>query len=203
MFIAGTDTSATVLEWAMSELIRNPKVMRRVQEEVRGVAGSNATIRDKDIDRMVYLKAVIKESLRLHAPVPLLVPRESIQDIKLKGFHIPRGARVVINAWAIGRDPRSWEKPEEFIPDRFLNTSVDFRGQDFHFIPFGAGRRSCPGTAFAISTIELTLAHLLHHFDWESPKGMEEQVSDVSEAQGMTAHRKSELLLVAKPWDVV
>ena len=111
MFAAGTETTSLALEWAMAELIRNPKVMENVQEDVRRVVGCNQKISNRDIDKMVYLKAVIKETLRLHAPVPLLVPREAMNDTKLDGFHIPRGTRVMVNAWAIGRDPTSWDKP--------------------------------------------------------------------------------------------
>jgi len=199
MFAAGTDTTFVTLEWAMTELIRNPEVMERVQEDVRRVVGCNQKISDRDVDKMIYLKAVIKETLRLHTPLPLLIPREAMNDTKLDGFHIPRGTRVIVNAWAIGRDPTSWDRPEEFCPDRFISSNVDFKGQDFHFIPFGAGRRSCPGTSFGISTVELTLAHLLHHFDWQLPRGMEGELLDMSEAPGLTVHKKSGLVLIAKP----
>ena len=199
MFAAGTETTSLALEWAMAELIRNPKVMENVQEDVRRVVGCNQKISGIDVDKMVYLKAVIKETLRLHPPIPLLVPREAMNDTKLDGFHIPRGTRVMVNAWAIGRDPTSWDKPEEFCPERFIGSNLDFKGQDFHFIPFGAGRRSCPGASFAISTVELTVAHLLHHFDWQLPKGMEGEVLDMSEAPGITVHKKSGLVLIAKP----
>ena len=122
-----------------------------------------------------------------------------MNDTKLDGFHIPRGTRVIVNAWAIGRDPTSWDRPEEFCPDRFISSNVDFKGQDFHFIPFGVGRRSCPGASFGISTVELALAHLLHHFDWQLPRGMAQELLDMSEAPGLTVHKKSGLVLIAKP----
>ncbi|XP_008779328.4 cytochrome P450 71A1-like [Phoenix dactylifera] len=199
MFAAGTDTTYTVIEWVMAELVRHPKDMKRVQEEVGKVVGLKEKIEEELLDEMNYLKAVIKESLRLHPPISLLVPRESIEDTQLQGYDIPGGTRVMINAWAIARDPRSWERAEEFWPDRFLNSSVDFKGQDFQFIPFGAGRRGCPGIGFAISTIELALANLLHHFDWELPNGMIEESLDMTESAGLTAHKKLNLILVAKP----
>ena len=199
MFSAGTDTTFLTLEWAMAELIRNPKVMERVQEDVRSVVGCNQKISGGDIDKMVYLKSVIKETLRLHPPIPLLGPREAMNDTKLDGFHIPRGTRVIVNAWAIGRDPTSWDRPEEFCPDRFISSNVGFKGQDFHFIPFGAGRRSCPAASFSISMLELTLAHLLCHFDWQPPREMEGEVLDMSEAPGVAVHKKSGLVLIAKP----
>ncbi|XP_008799325.2 cytochrome P450 71A1-like [Phoenix dactylifera] len=199
MFAGGTDTTYTVIEWVMAELVRHPKDMKRVQEEVRKVVGLKEKIEEELLGEMHYLKAVIKEVLRLDTPVPLLVPRESIEDTKLQGYDIPAGTRVMINAWAIARDPRSWERAEEFWPDRFMNSSFDFRGQDFQFIPFGAGRRGCPGIAFSIPVVELALANLLHHFDWELPDGMKEESLDMSESAGITSRKKVNLILVAKP----
>ncbi|KAH7682545.1 Cytochrome P450 E-class group I protein [Dioscorea alata] len=199
MFTAGTDTTFTTLEWIMAELVRNPKVMEKVQEEIKGVVKGKAKVSEEDIVEMIYLKAVIKEALRLHPPIPLLVPRESTEHVKLHGFDIPEKTRVVINAWAIGRDPKSWERPEEFMPERFLNSEVDFKGQHFEFIPFGAGRRGCPGIMFAISTIELAVAALLHHFDWKLPDGMRTEELDMSESLGFNAHMKTSLLVQATP----
>ncbi|XP_039124036.1 cytochrome P450 71A1-like [Dioscorea cayenensis subsp. rotundata] len=199
MFSAGTDTTFTVLEWTMAELMRNPEVIEKVQEEIEGVVKGKAKVSEEDIDEMSYLKAVIKEVLRLHPPIPLLVPRESTEYVKLHGFDIPEKTRVVINAWAIGRDPKSWERPEEFMPERFLNSEVDFKGQHFEFIPFGAGRRGCPGIMFAISTIELAAAALLHHFDWKLPDGMRTEELDMSESSGLTVHKKTSLLVQATP----
>ncbi|XP_020249837.1 cytochrome P450 71A1-like isoform X2 [Asparagus officinalis] len=198
MFAAGTDTTYTVIEWVMAELIKNPDVMKRVQEEVRGITLCSGEIKEESIDRMKYLKAVIKETLRLHPPVPLLVPRETMEEVELQGYHIPAGTRVIVNAWAIGRDPRSWDKPEEFYPERFVNCDIDFKGQDFMLIPFGAGRRGCPGIEFAMATIEITLAHLLGHFDWELADEMQGEVLDMSESPGLTAPKRSSLVLVAK-----
>lgn len=118
---------------------------------------------------MKYLKAVIKETLRLHPPIPLLVPRESTKDVKINGYDIAAGTRVITNAWAIHRDPATWEEPEEFHPERFLNSTIDFKGQDFKLIPFGSGRRGCPGISFAIANNELVLANLLSKFNWALP----------------------------------
>lgn len=118
---------------------------------------------------MKYLKAVIKETLRLHPPIPLLVPRESTKDVKINGYDIAAGTRVITNAWAIHRDPTTWEEPEEFHPERFLNSTIDFKGQDFKLIPFGSGRRGCPGISFAIANNELVLANLLSKFNWALP----------------------------------
>ncbi|PIA30308.1 hypothetical protein AQUCO_05600024v1 [Aquilegia coerulea] len=202
MFAAGTDTSSVVMEWAMSELIRHPNVMEEVQKEVRDIAGGKLMINETDMDEMHYLKSVIKEILRLHPPLPLLVPRESMQKVQIQGYDIPAKALVMINTFAIGRDPKLWEEPDKFWPKRFLNgdsTSVDFKGQNFQFIPFGSGRRGCPGAVFAISIIELVLANLLNKFDWALPDGMDFKDLDMEEESGITVHRKNDLILTAKP----
>ncbi|KAL7218508.1 hypothetical protein ACSBR2_011715 [Camellia fascicularis] len=199
MFAAGADTTYTVLEWTMTELLRHPIIMKKLQEEVRGIAPKKANLSEDDLEQMHYLKAIIKETLRLHPPVPLLIPRESTKHVKLQGYDIPTKTRVFINAWAIGRDPLSWEEPEEFRPERFLNSFIDFNGQNFQFIPFGAGRRGCPGIVFAIANLELVLASLVHKFDWALPGGVTGDNMDLAESSGITIHRKFPLILVATP----
>uniref|UniRef100_A0A2N9GV61 Cytochrome P450 n=1 Tax=Fagus sylvatica TaxID=28930 RepID=A0A2N9GV61_FAGSY len=199
-FVAGTETTYTVLEWAMTELLRHPKMMKKLQNEVRVIDGTKKDIIEDDLDKMHYLKAVIKEVLRLHPPFPLLVPRESIQDAKTQGYDIAAGTQVIINAWAIGRDPMSWDEPEEFQPERFLNSSIDFRGHDFQLIPFGAGRRGCPGINFSMATIELVLANLVHYFDWTLPGGAKGEDLDMTECIGLSIHRKFPLIAVAIPY---
>ncbi|XP_061349460.1 cytochrome P450 736A117-like [Gastrolobium bilobum] len=196
MFAAGTDTTSTPLEWAMTELLKHPILMQRLQDEVRSVVGKRTHITEEDLGQMNYLKAVIKETLRFHTPAPLLVPRESMQDIKVKGYDIAAGTQVIVNAWAIARDPSWWDQPQEFKPERFLNSSIDFKGHDFEFVPFGAGRRGCPGTLFAISVIEMVLANLVHQFDWSLPAGEE---LDMSEINGLTIHKKYPLMALATP----
>ncbi|KAL3628919.1 hypothetical protein CASFOL_027965 [Castilleja foliolosa] len=199
MFDAGTDTSVTSLEWAIAELIKNPRTMVILQSEVRQIAGNKKEIDEDDLDKMTYLKAVIKESLRLHSPVPLLVPRESTQDTKVMGYDIKAGTQVMINAWAIARDPTLWENPEDFRPERFLESSIDFKGQHFEYIPFGAGRRGCPGIAFGVAMNELGLAKLVHHFNFALPNGEKEEDLDMSETTGITVHKKLPLLVVTSP----
>jgi len=195
MFAAGTETSFIALEWAMSELVRNPAAMQELQREVRraGPAGAGAT---------PYLRAVVKETLRLHPPVPLLLPRECTRDAAVLGFHVARGTRVFVNAWAVGRDPASWgAAADEFRPERFLaeDREVDFRGAHFQLIPFGAGRRACPGIQFGLATVELALANLASLFDWEVPGGAAPGELDMSDAPGLTTPRRVPLRLVAKP----
>ncbi|KAL1568308.1 unspecific monooxygenase [Salvia divinorum] len=197
MFVAGTDTSATTIEWTMVELIRNPRTMKTLQNEVIKVAGSKGKIEEEDIEKMPYLKAVIKESLRLHLPVPLLIPRESTQDTKVLGYDVASGTRVLINAWAIARDPCLWENPEEFYPERFLDTSIDYRGLNFELIPFGAGRRGCPGITFAVAIVELAIAKLVHTFDFGLPDGSREKGLDMNETSGLTIRKKNPLLVIA------
>ncbi|CAL5444672.1 unnamed protein product [Camellia sinensis] len=186
MFAAGTDTIFTTMEWTMAELLKHPQIMKKLQNEVREVAKGKLNITEDDLVNMHYLKAVIKESLRIHPPIPLLLPRESIQEAKVMGYDIVAGMQVIVNAWAIARDPFSWEDPEEFRPERFLNSSIDFKGHDFEFIPFGAGRRGCPGTLFAMNVDELALASVVHKFDLSLPDGSSGQDLDMTEAADTT-----------------
>ncbi|KAL5544062.1 hypothetical protein UlMin_007846 [Ulmus minor] len=199
--VGGTETTSSTSGWLMAELVRNPRVMKKAQEEVRRVVGKKRKIGMNDVNQMEYLKCVIKEVLRLHPPAPLLVPRETTESIELAGYHIPAKTRVLINAWAIQRNPSSWDKPEEFFPERFENSTVDFKGQDSQFIPFGFGRRSCPGIAFAIAGMDYTIAQLLYWFDWKLPVdgGLREDL-DMSEVFGITIHKKVPLHLVATPY---
>ncbi|KDP26294.1 hypothetical protein JCGZ_22279 [Jatropha curcas] len=200
MFVAGTDTSSTTTEWALSEMIRNPKVMKKAQEEVRQAAKGKTTIDEEDIQDLPYLKQVIKETLRLHPPVPLLLPRESNQDSEIEGYYIPERTKVIVNAWAIGRDPAYWEDPESFIPERFSDSSIDFKGNNFTYIPFGAGRRICPGMTFGLANVELPLAKLLYHFDFKLPDGIRGEDLDMTEAFGATVGRKNQLTVIATPY---
>ncbi|KAL6973074.1 hypothetical protein U1Q18_027248 [Sarracenia purpurea var. burkii] len=199
MFAAGTDTTSATLDWAMTELIMNPKIMERAQVEVRSVIGEQEFVSETNLSQLHYMKAVIKENFRLHPPAPMLLPRESIEDITIDGYDIPAKTRFLINAWAIGRDPECWENPKTFNPERFMGSTIDFKGQDYELIPFGAGRRSCPGITFAIATVELALAQLLHSFDWELPPGIQASNLDMTEVFGLTMHKISHLFLIAKP----
>ncbi|TVU43845.1 hypothetical protein EJB05_10343, partial [Eragrostis curvula] len=209
MFAAGTDTSYIVMEYAMTELVRNPHTMAKLQEEVRtNTPKGQDMVTEENLGNMTYLKAVIKETLRLHPPAPLLLPRQSMADCTIDGYTIPAQTRVVINAWAISRDPRSWERAEEFMPERFMMTAgsttcrVDFKGNDFQFTPFGAGRRICPGLNFGLATVEIMLANLIYCFDWEVPTGMRKEDIDMTDEFGLTLRRKDKLFLVPKPVDV-
>ncbi|GAB2269748.1 hypothetical protein Dimus_004670 [Dionaea muscipula] len=198
VFIAGSDTSSATLVWTMTELIKNPKVMKIAQDEVRKVAKGREKVEESDLPKLSYLKAVLKESFRLHPPAPLLVPRETTEDCQVMGYEIPARTRVFINAKAIGLDADCWlQDPYSFKPERFLDSSIDFRGKDFELIPFGVGRRGCPGLNFAIALVELALANLLYRFDWELPEGTKPDDINMAEAPGITTHKKTPLVLVA------
>ncbi|XP_072989764.1 indole-2-monooxygenase-like [Typha latifolia] len=200
MFSAGTDTSYITLEWAMAELMKDSESMKKLQEEVRRIANGKEMVKEDDLIEMSYLRAVIKETLRLHPAVPLLLPRESMEDCQIEGYQIPKRTRVIINAWAINRDPKYWKAAQEFHPERFLESSVDYKGSDFQFIPFGAGRRICPGMTFAISTLELMLANLIYHFNWELPHGVASEDMNMAVTPGLTIHMKENLYLVPKSY---
>ncbi|KAG2586036.1 cytochrome P450 71A1-like [Panicum virgatum] len=203
MFAAATDTTYTSLVWAMAELINHPHEMRRVQDEIRAAVGGGDHVTEDHLQKLRYLRCVIKETFRLRTPLPLLLPRETRVDTELLGYHVPARSRVIVNAWAIARDPASWDRADEFVPERFagddLTTTDYLLGQDFRFVPFGAGRRGCPGVGFAVPSMELALASLLYHFDWELPAGGPSKV-EMDELNGLSVRLKATLLLVAKPW---
>ncbi|XP_028799813.1 cytochrome P450 71D10 isoform X1 [Neltuma alba] len=197
VFFGGTETTASTIDWAMSELLKNPKTMKEAQEEVRRVFGDKGYVDESELHQLKFLGAVIKETLRLHPPGPL-VPRENSESCVINGHEIPPKTKIIINIWAMGRDPKSWNNPEIFEPKRFLDTMVDynFKGSNFEYIPFGAGRRICPGLVFATSGLELALSNLLYHFDWKLPKGMRLDELDMDEAFGAAIRREKDLILV-------
>ncbi|TXG49327.1 hypothetical protein EZV62_025202 [Acer yangbiense] len=196
IFSAGSETSATTIEWAMSELLKDPRAMEKAQAEVRQAFGGKSKIEEADIQKLDYLKSIVKEALRMHPAGPLL-PREARETCEIGGYTIPAKAKVLINVYALGRDPKSWKDPESFRPERFEGSSVDFRGNNFELLPFGGGRRICPGISFATSNIELGLAQLLYHFDWKLPNGNKLEDLDMTENFGITARRKNNLHVIA------
>ncbi|CAN4090823.1 unnamed protein product [Withania somnifera] len=198
IFLAGTDTSAITVIWAMTALLKNPKAMKKVQAEIRKSVGKKGLVNEDDTQNMPYLKAVIKETFRLYPPAPTLVAREAMENSMLEGYKIPAKTTIHVNYWAIARDPENWENPEEFLPERFLKNSINFKGQDFELIPFGAGRRSCPGIALGVATVELILSNLLYTFDWELPYGMKIEDIDTDILRGIAMHKKNDLCLVPK-----
>ncbi|KAK4725024.1 hypothetical protein R3W88_027803 [Solanum pinnatisectum] len=200
LFSAGSETSGTTTIWAMSEMMRKPSVLAKAQAEVREAFKGKETFDEDVIEELKYLKQVVKETLRLHPPVPLLVPRECREETNINGYTIPLKTRVMVNVYAMGRDPKYWEDAENFIPERFEQSSVDFMGNNFEYLPFGAGRRMCPGIRFGLIDVYLPLAKLLYHFDWKLPDGLKSKGVDMTEFSGITAARKSELYLIATPY---
>uniref|UniRef100_I1PCU7 Cytochrome P450 n=1 Tax=Oryza glaberrima TaxID=4538 RepID=I1PCU7_ORYGL len=181
-FVGGITTTSVTLHWAMSELIRNPRVMKKAQDEIRAVVGEKERVQHHDMPKLKYLKMVVKETFRLHPPATLLVPRETTRHFK-----------------AIGRDPNIWKDPEEFIPERFEEMDIDFNGAHFELVPFGSGRRICPGLGMGVANIEFILASMLFCFDWELPHGVRKEDIDMEEAGKLTFHKKIPLLLVPTP----
>ncbi|XP_021678840.2 iridoid oxidase [Hevea brasiliensis] len=198
MFFAGSETTSAVVEWAMAELLRNPEAMRKVKEELDEVVGVNRNVEESDIEKLPYLQAVLKETFRFHSPIPLLVPRNTIQDTNFMGYHIPKGTQILVNAGAIGRDPDLWEDPLAFKPERFLGSSIDYKGQNFELIPFGSGRRICVGMLLAQRIVLLGLASLIHCFDWELEKGSTPGTLDMRERTGMAVRKLVPLNVIPK-----
>nr|AKH41019.1 (+)-sabinene-3-hydroxylase [Thuja plicata] len=196
MFLAGIETSASTVDWAMSELLRNPHVMKKLQEEIDFIVKKDEKITASHIVSMEYLHCVVKETMRLYPVGPLLIPHESIKDCVVEGPHqdyfIPTNTRVIVNAWAIGRDPKVWEDPLEFRPERFMGRNFDIiRDPELSMIPFGAGRRSCPGASMAIANMEIALAHLVSYFNWKC-----EGELDMRESFGINIPRKVHLFAI-------
>ncbi|KAH6760682.1 hypothetical protein C2S52_008663 [Perilla frutescens var. hirtella] len=198
MFSAGTETTSSAIDWAMAELMRNPVEMEKVQAEIRHTVKGKTRVEESDVAELKYLKLVMKETLRLHPPVPL-IPRacKAAAECKVEGYSIPPKSKVMINAWAMGRDPQYWNQPEMFRPERFEGSSMDFAATNLEYIPFGAGRRSCPGINFGLATVEMTLAQLLYHFDWKMPPP---HTVDMEEMEGIAVARKNGLLVVPTPY---
>nr|AGO03789.1 germacrene A oxidase [Tanacetum cinerariifolium]AXL93709.1 Cytochrome P450 [Tanacetum cinerariifolium] len=196
MFGAGTDTSSATIEWAISELIKCPRAMEKVQVELRKALNGKERIHEEDIQELSYLNLVIKETLRLHPPLPLVMPRECRQPVNLAGYDIPNKTKLIVNVFAINRDPEYWKDAETFIPERFENSSTTVMGAEYEYLPFGAGRRMCPGAALGLANVQLPLANILYHFNWKLPNGASYDQIDMTESFGATVQRKTELLLV-------
>ncbi|KAI4348570.1 hypothetical protein L6164_009279 [Bauhinia variegata] len=199
MITAGMDTTAISVEWAMAELIRNPRVQQKVQDELDRVIGFGRIMTESDFSSLPYLQCVAKEALRLHPPTPLMLPHRASANVKIGGYDIPRGSNVHVNVWALARDPAVWNNPLEFRPERFLEEDVDMKGHDFRLLPFGAGRRVCPGAQLGINLVTSMLGHLLHHFAWVPPQGMRPEEIDMSENPGLVAYMRTPMEALATP----
>lgn len=198
MFGGGTDTSAITVEWAMSELLRHPHAMKTLQQEIDSVVGDHGTVKESDLVTMKYLRCVLKETLRLYPPGPIATPHESVEAVTVGGYYIPKKTMLMVNLWAIGRDPNVWGADDvlEFKPERFLQEEhIDLTGtRDFRMLPFGAGRRGCPGAPMAIPMIELALVQLLHNFEWKFEGDLAQM--DMTEAWAATIARQVPLFAI-------
>nr|AYM55671.1 cytochrome P450 [Croton stellatopilosus] len=196
LFVAGTDTTSSTLEWALAELLRNPNTLIKAQAEIEQTIGKGKLIQESDIAKLPYLQAVIKETFRLHPAAPFLLPRKAGEDVEIGGFIVPKDAQVLVNAWAIGRDPSLWEDADLFIPERFLGSDIDARGRNFELIPFGAGRRICPGLPLAIRMLHLMLGSLINLFGWKLEDENNPNVMNMEDRFGITLQKAHPLLAV-------
>ncbi|CAN6287613.1 unnamed protein product [Urochloa humidicola] len=200
LFLGGTETTSSIAEWVMSELVRNPEVMAKAQAEVRQVFNKKNTCDHESLlDHLHYMRMVIKETMRLYPPLPLLLPRLCRETCDVGGFKVAKGTRVIINSWAMARSPEYWEDAEVFRPERFEKSTVDYKGTQFEYMPFGSGRRMCPGMAFGMVTLELIVARLLYYFDWSLPIGMRPEELDMDITVGAATRRANQLRLVVTP----
>jgi len=194
--VAGVDTTSSSIEWAMAELLRNPEKLEKVREELQQVLVKGEKLEESHISKLPYLQAVVKETFRLHPPAPMLVPHKTEVDVELCDFMVPKSSQILVNVWAMGRDSSIWTNPDEFRPERFLESDLDFKGQDFELIPFGAGRRICPGLPLASRTVHIVLASLLCKYNWKLKDGEKPQDMDISEKYGITLHKAQPLLVI-------
>lgn len=199
-FAAGTDTQITTIEWAMAHIVHDPQIYNALRSELDREVGLERRVTESDLPKLTYLQAIVKETFRLHPPVPLLLPRETSEACTLAGYHIPANTRLFVNVWAMGRDPKVWENPMEFRPERFLQEDlrgVDVYGQNFNLIPFGAGRRICPALEIGRLGVHFGIATLMQAFEWSLPEGVTEM--DSSETPGLTLNMANSLRVIAKP----
>ncbi|MED6169110.1 hypothetical protein PIB30_018241 [Stylosanthes scabra] len=197
LFMAGVDSTSITIEWTMTELLRNPEKLRKLREELQRVLGKGEQVLEEShISKLPYLRAVVKETLRMHPPAPLLAPHKASEDVEISGFMIRKDTQVWVNIWAMGKDSSVWENPNEFMPERFLDSKIDIHGRDFELLPFGAGRRMCPGLPLAYRSVHVVLASLLNGYDWKLPNGQDSKDLDMSERFGLTLHKAQPLQAV-------
>ncbi|KAL5815736.1 hypothetical protein ACOSQ3_026510 [Xanthoceras sorbifolium] len=203
MFTAGTDTTSSTVEWAIAELIRHPKILGQARKELDSVVGRKRGVSELDLAQLTYFQAIIKETFRLHPSTPLSLPRVASESCEINGYHIPKGSTLLVNVWAIARDPNEWAEPLEFRPERFLpggeKANVDIKGNDFEVIPFGAGRRICAGLSLGLRMVQLLTATLVHAFEWDLPDGLMPEKLNMEEAYGLTLQRAEPLMVHPRP----
>ncbi|XAR67201.1 Flavonoid 3'-monooxygenase [Bertholletia excelsa] len=199
LIAGGTDTSATTEEWALSELLKHPHLIKKATQELDRVIGRERWVEEKDFPNLPYLDAIVKETMRLHPVAVLLAPHEALEDCHVAGYDISKGTRVFINTWSIGRDGKVWDNPEEFCPERFIGRPIDVKGQNFELLPFGSGRRMCPGYSLGLRMIRSSLANMLHGFNWRLPGNVKGEDLSMEEMYGLATVRKVPLVAVPEP----
>nr|ALT04746.1 CYP76 [Beta vulgaris] len=198
LFLAGTDTTSITLEWAMTELLRNPEKMEKVQIELDKVLGKDSSLQESMISKLPYIQAIVKETLRLHPPTPFLIPHKAEKDVLLCNYLVPKNSIIWVNLWSIARSPSVWPNPESFSPERFLEMEIDIKGRDFKLIPFGSGRRMCPGMPLAYRMTHMLLATLLHSFNWKYGEASPKDI-DMKEKFGLTLQKAQPLQAIPIP----
>lgn len=191
--MAGSDTTSVTVIWAMAQLLRNPEKRAKARAEIEQVIGGQndeVLLKESDISKLTYLQAIIKETFRLHPADPLLVPHRAEEDVEINGYVVPKDSNILVNVWATGRDSEAWsDRPDEFVPERFLESRIDARGQHFGLIPFGSGRRMCPGQPLAHRMVHLMVAALIRNFEWKLEEGMKPEDIDMNEKFGLAVQK--------------
>ncbi|KAI3821084.1 hypothetical protein L1987_08641 [Smallanthus sonchifolius] len=198
IFAAATDTTTVTLTWALALLVNNPLVLRKAQQELENHVGRDRKVEQSDMSNLVYLQAIIKETMRLYPAGPLSLPHESTEDCIVGGYTVPKGTRLLVNIWKIHHDPQIWTDPFEFQPERFLTSQkeIDVKGRHFELIPFGSGRRICLGSSFALEIVQFILASIIHGFDFQKQST---KPIDMTESPGLVNHRAGPLELLVAP----
>ncbi|XP_054782752.1 cytochrome P450 CYP82J17-like [Prosopis cineraria] len=199
LILAGADSTSLGMTWTLALLLNNKHVLKRAQEEIDHHVGKQRWVQTSDIKNLIYLQAILKEALRLYPPGPLLIPHEATQDCYISGYYVPKGTRVFANVWKLHRDPSIWSQPEKFMPERFItenNGDVDHEGRHFQYLPFGSGRRACPGSSFAMQVSLLSLARLLQGFEL---KAVGDEPVDMKEGSSFTLPKETPLEVLLTP----
>ncbi|XP_047266381.1 cytochrome P450 71A1 isoform X2 [Capsicum annuum] len=199
LLVGATDTSALTIEWVFQELLRKPNIMEKAYQELDRAIGKERWVEEEDFSQIPYIDAIIKETFRLHPLCTLLPPHYSIDDCNVAGYDIPKGTTVYVNAWSLGRNPKYWDRSEEFMPERFIENDIDMKGQNFTLLPFGSGRRRCPGYSLGIKVVQTTLANLLHGFNWKLAGDMKPEDISMEETYGLTTHPNKPISMIMEP----
>lgn len=199
MIAGGTEGSAASVEWAMCELLKNPRTFHKATRELDNIIGRERWVQEADVANLPYLNAVMKETMRLHPVGAFLAHRFASQNCEVAGYDIPKGTRVLVSKWSIGRDPDLWDNPENFWPERFIGKTIDMKGQDCELLPFGSGRRMCPGYNLGLRMIQTSLANLIHGFTWKLPEDMTREHLNMEENAGLSTPKKIPLIAVVEP----